>query len=242
MTEHWDVEELPEEQEITINLKTGHLSTIIDNYILDNPDMELRKYIGASSIGHPCERKLWYGYQGITATPVAPSTRRTFDIGRVLERLVLDYLAAAGLPLVREPKQLSFKDKDVPQLQGNLDALWIKNESPTNPYAVIEIKTARDSSFNVFKRQGLQKWYPIYYSQVQTYMGLSNVKEAYIIAINKDTSELHDELVNFNEGHYQLIRSKALRIINATETPPKINVNPCYFVCRTCVYKSMCHA
>jgi len=111
------------------------------------------------------------------------------------------------------------------------------------PYnaAIIEVKTAKDSSFRVFQKAGLQKWYPVYYAQVQAYMGMSGVKEAYVLAINKDTSELHDEHVAFDENYYNELCMKASRIASSITAPDKINNSPFYFVCRGCQYKSICH-
>jgi len=240
--EAWEFE--TEEESISDSRSnTGYLSALIDKAINDNPDSEIRKYIGASSIGNPCERKLWYSYQGIPGLQTEPKMQRTFDIGSVLEGLVLDYIEDAGFNILRTQgdQQLDIlTDTLVPELQGHCDAIVL--DSANNPTALIEVKTARDSSFKIFVRSGLQKWYPVYYSQIQTYMGMSGIHEAYVIAINKDTSELHDEFVTFDASHYDSLREKALRIVEATTPPTRINNNPCYFVCRNCQYRNACHS
>lgn len=236
---HWDNIDLNELTTMHTNI-TGTLTKLIDNYILNNPDQELRKYIGASSIGSPCERKIWYGYQGYPATPIEPKMQRTFDIGHSLEKLVLDYLEAAGCSMLRTPQHTYFKDDDIPQMQGHCDAIGF-NTGGIDHTSIIEVKTARDSSFRVFAKSGLLKWYPVYYSQVQCYMGMSGYKDAFVIAINKDTSELHDEHVMFDPIHYDMLRDKALRLVSAATAPEKINNSPLYFVCRNCQYKEICH-
>lgn len=239
MAEHWDDIEL-EFVEPVEGLNTGTLSSIIDDYITKNPDTECRRYIGASSIGNPCERKLWYGYNGIGGAATEPQMQRTFDIGKRLEDLVLDYLEAAGLNIERRAHLLFFKHPDILQLQGHADAVW---NVPGEPFkrAIIEVKTARDSSFNVFVKKGLAEWYPVYYAQVQAYMGMSGIYEAHVIAINKDTSALHDECVRFDAAAYDALCQKARRIIDALEPPPKINQNSSFFMCRNCQYVTTCH-
>jgi len=72
-------------------------------------------------------------------------------------------------------------------------------------------------------------------------MGMSGIHEAYVIAINKDTSALHDEHVRFDAMAYDMLCIKASRIIEATEPPPKINQNSSFFMCRVCQYKKVCH-
>jgi hypothetical protein len=235
--DNWDIEQI-ESIPDSIGQNTGLLTHIIDNSLADK-DEEARGYIGASSIGNPCERKIWYGLKKIRGESLPVSIRRTFDIGKKLESLILDYLEEAGLLLVRSSQNLAYRSVEVPELQGHADAKWLR-EFPHNS-AIIEIKTAKDSSFRVFQKAGLKKWYPVYYAQVQTYMGMSGTKEAYVLALNKDTSELHDEHIGFDEDYYQELCDKAARIAKARTAPDKINNSPLYFVCRSCQYKSICH-
>jgi hypothetical protein len=216
------------------NPNAGILTALIDKQLAKNNE-EKRTYIGASSVGHICERQIWYRYNGFDGEPISPTLQRTFEVGKRLEDMVLDYLEEAGLELVRTWWDL--KDEMIPEFQGHCDAVW---KSATD--AIIEVKTARDSSFRIFAKQGLMKWYPIYYSQLQSYMGMSGIKESYIIAINKDTSELHDERVLFDEGHYHFLQQKAQRIIDTKEVPAKVNNSPMYYVCKSCQFKTKCHS
>lgn len=235
--DNWDAEELeliPETQ----NTNTGLLSAIIDNSLSRRLE-EGRNYIGASSIGSPCERKIWYSFTGVQGDSIAPSMRRTFDIGKRLELMILDYLTEAGLDIIRQDNLLGYASKNVRELQGHVDGIWLRPWP--DEQAIIEIKTAKDSSFRVFQKAGLLKWYPVYYAQVQAYMGMSGIKTTFVIAINKDTSELHDEFVNFDPDYYRELEFKAARISESLIAPEKINNSPLYFVCRTCQYKGTCH-
>lgn len=240
MSDNWDDEIIPEPAMAVPGRNSGTLTAMIDDYITKHPDNQPRKYIGASSIGSPCERKLWYGYTGVVGANNEPLLQRTFDIGKSLEGLVLDYLVDAGCSLVRSHNLLFLQHSSIPEFQGHADAIWSITENPLRE-AIIEVKTARNSSFNVFVRDGLLKWHPVYYNQVQAYMGMSGIHEAYVIAINKDTSALHDECVRFDLMAYEMLCHKAERIIAATEPPPRINQNSTFFMCRGCQYKSICH-
>ena len=68
------------------------------------------------------------------------------------------------------------------------------------------------SKISLFKKNGIYRWSRIYFSQVQAYMGMSGRKRSFVIAINKDTSELHDEEVLFDEMHYSMLKEKAKKI------------------------------
>ena len=67
------------------------VNTIL-NYITKNSDEEPRRYIGASSIGKPCARTVWYGYHGAEEEPINPRSQITFQIGKELESMILEYL------------------------------------------------------------------------------------------------------------------------------------------------------
>jgi CRISPR/Cas system-associated exonuclease Cas4 (RecB family) len=215
-------------------MTTGILSKLLDNNVA-NLQEDIRDYIGASSIGSPCERLIWYRYHGIIGEPISAKLKRTFSVGHYLEKMVISQLRDAGLNIITPVYALS--DLDLPNFKGHVDGIW-RNE---NKIAIIEIKTARDSSFHEFVKVGLLRWNAIYYAQLQAYMGMSNIHEAYLIALNKDTSDVHDEFIAFDADYYEGLKHKAKRIIDSEIEPERVNVNPCYFMCRACQYKRICH-
>ncbi len=202
---------------------------------------EIRRYIGASSIGKPCLRSIWYGFNGYEADKIPASLQITFDIGKSLEKLIISYLDNSKINIeipTKDNNYLFCQDKDIPEMQGHMDAIiHLDNISPT----ILEIKTAKSSSFNKFKKDGVISWSQSYHYQIQSYMGMSGIDEAIILAINKDSSELHAEHVPFNKELFSYIKSKALSVINSTDAPQKISNNSCYYICRTCNYKEICH-
>lgn len=199
-------------------------------------DRKTRDYIGASAIGSECFRQIWYEFKGVQATEVPTKTRRTWTIGRVLEGTILDWLTEAGLDIARTWGDL--QSEDMPFFKGHLDSVWMKNGKA---FAIIEIKTAKDASFMIFVKKGLRTWNPQYYAQIQSYMGMSGIHKAYILVLNKDNSEISDELVIFDEGFYQKLRSKASMIASAQVAPPKINGSPLWYQCKMCKFHKVCH-
>lgn len=199
-------------------------------------DKKTRDYIGASGIGAECLRQIWYEFKGFEAESVPTKTRRTWAIGRHLEGLIIEWLIAAGIE-VDSPQQEYFSE-EMPFFKGHLDSVWIKKGKP---FAIIEIKTAKDASFSIFVKKGLQIWNPQYYAQVQSYMGMSGIHTAYILVLNKDSSDIADELVSFDEAFYQTLRGKAAMIANAKVPPPKINGSPLWYQCKLCKFNKICH-
>lgn len=211
------------------------LSKMIEK-IQSRDDRKTRDYIGASTIGAECLRQIWYEFKGFQATQVPTKTRRTWTVGRVLENTILDWLVEAGIEIQRTWPDLIAND--MPYFRGHLDSVWIKKGKP---FAIIEIKTAKDASYMIFAKKGLRTWQPQYYAQIQTYMGMSGIHQAYIVVFNKDTSDISDELVIFDEAFYKKLQEKAVMIANAKAAPPKINGSPLWYLCKMCKFHKVCH-
>lgn len=212
--------------------------TILD-YLKKTQPSAKREYLGASIIGKECYRHIWYSYH-LLPISIEPETKITFDIGHKLESLIIDYLENAGFNLVRPSKENNFlecKDEDINSFQGHMDGLlMVGDEMPV----VLEIKTCKNSHFQRFKQVGLQAWSNTYYAQVQSYMGMTGFLKAILIAINKDTSELHSEWVDYDDIFYNELKQKALTISKMDEPPERINKSPLYYLCARCQFKEIC--
>ncbi len=204
--------------------------------IQSRDDRKTRDYIGASTIGSDCLRQIWYEFKGFQATEVPTKMRRTWIVGKVLENTILDWLVEAGLKVQRTWDDLIAND--MPYFKGHLDSVWMKDGKA---FAILEVKTAKDASFLIFVKKGLKSWQPQYYAQIQTYMGMSGIHRAYIIVFNKDTSDISDELVLFDEAFYNKLQEKASMIANAHAAPPKINGSPLWYQCKMCKFNKVCH-
>ena len=110
------------------------------------------------------------------------------------------------------------------------------------PKEIIEIKTAKDGSFNQFVKNGLKKWQPKYYAQIQSYMGMSGIHSASILVLNKDNSDLFDEKVPFSPEFYESLKNKAKAIHDSKTEPPRISGNPLWFTCKTGRFSKECHS
>jgi hypothetical protein len=206
----------------------NHIRKSIGKNNLDEP----RYYVGASSIGKACERQIWYqanGYIGVYKEEL----KITFLMGKILETMLLDLLAS-----VISKDSLFCKDSELDRFQGNMDAIILIGSCK----AILDIKTAKASSFLIFKRKGLRQWNETYYAQLQAYMGMTGIHKAVLLCLNKDSSELHEEWITFNEIYYAMLKEKARRIIDAKLLiPERINDSPLYYLCNMCGFKEDCH-
>jgi len=212
------------------------LSALIEKTPIESN--ELRPYIGASSIGSPCARQIWYSYNLYESQPSPPRGQRNMEIGKRLEGMVLDWLERAGVEVIRPNEDnnfLSYVDSEHPYFRGHADALLPKLN------AVVDIKIINSSSFKQFVTKGLKAWSEIYYAQLQSYMGMGNIPNAFLLALNKDSADLHDEHIKFNSAYYDYLKMRAELIHECTNAPAKISENPCWWLCKMCRFKSLCH-
>lgn len=210
------------------------LAKLIDLYQARIED-DARDYIGASSIGSDCLRQIWYQFKGVKAEAVPTKFRRTWAIGKRLEHLIVEWLIEAGAEVQISTK--TYHAENMPWFQGHFDGILTFGKGRF----ILEVKTAKDASFKIFVKKGLKIWNPQYYAQIQSYMGMSGIFSTYILVLNKDNSDLSDELVTFDPVIYEKLKEKAAMIYGAHVPPPKINGSPLWFQCKMCKFNKVCH-
>ena len=193
-----------------------------------------REYIGASIIGHPCSRKIWYEYNNYPAKEFTPELLMTFEIGRILEQALKVHLINFNDNC--EYKLTQTMESENKEIKGTPDAIM----SFDDENYIIEIKTANNASFNQFVSHGLRAWRPQYYAQLNCYLGMSRIQKGILLCINKDNSKLREEQIEFNESYYKTLLLKAQSIKAATEPPNRIAETPLHPICRMCPYKTTC--
>ena len=225
------------------------LNDIVDSKILKQYNtQEKRSYLGASSIGDECIRKVQLQYmhedQKVSAKQV-----RTFDIGHCLEDLIIQWLKIAGF-------QLKTRDKNGEQFgfsvaggkfAGHVDGIILSfpEEFPDKPKGVslLEIKTMNHKSWNDTQKRGVLVSKPIYYSQVQLYMAYLELDRCLFVALNKDASDLYFEIIPFDPGMAQKYSDRAVQIIKATENNellPCVSGDSSFFLCKMCGFRDHC--
>lgn len=214
---------------------------ILDESIQEYSDDKPRHYIGASSVGHECMRHLYYGYHNLKGSDWSSKQKRTFEIGHRLESMVMDYIEQAGFKVIRPENDspgIYCEDIENKFFRGHLDGILHLTDTHQ---VILEIKTASKDEYKKFINDGLLSWKPGYYSQLQSYMGMTGLKRSLIVVICKDNAEWQCEWVDYDDIHFNELRAKAKMIIEADSIPDRINQNPCFYKCQMCRYKDICH-
>lgn len=211
-----------------------------------------RKYLGASSIGEECERKLWYGYNGypkrqrnIKGILAAEDGHRTEDL--MIERLC----AVPGVQVwtkTEEGKQYGFRKYDG-RYAGHYDGVVVGLLQAPKTFHILEVKACKEDLFEKFlkakikygDKHALEAWNPVYYAQAQTYMGEEKLDRHYTLVAMAGGRFFASARTEFNPAKYNLLDKKALRILNAKSEPARISEYKENFGCKWCDFKEVCH-
>ena len=237
------------------------LNEVVDTALVDeNATRPRREYLGGSRVGHACERALQFESAGAPKDEGADFTGRTlriFAIGHALEDLAIKWLRAAGLDLYTrkgndpDGQQFGFSVAGG-RIRGHADGIiaGAPEALKLGVPALWECKTMNAKNWRETVKSGVAVAKPIYAAQIalyQAYMdasipGLAS-NPALFTAINKDTAELHHELVPFNAELAQRMSDRAVRILRATdagELLPRLARERDHFECRMCPYANRC--
>jgi hypothetical protein len=242
---------------------SAHVNAVIDDALVaGNAATPPRTYLGGSRLGHACERALQFEFVRAPKDEGADfdgRLLRIFGIGHALEDVAVAWLRAAGFDLYtrrgggEEGAQFRFAVAGG-RIRGHVDGIFAGG--PTIPGmafpALWECKTMNAKAWRETSSKGVAASKPIYAAQIAVYQAYMDAavprvadNPALFTAINKDTAELHHELVPFNADLAQRMSDRAVRVLAATdagELLPRVAAQPDHFECRFCPWAKRCWA
>lgn len=207
------------------------------------PD-EPRPHLGASEIGRPCDRAIWYSFRWASKKKLPGRIKRLFDRGNREEEVFMRELKGIGAEVYdRDPVtglQHRFEAIDG-HFGGSCDGVARNLPEAPKSWCIVEFKTHGNKSFTDLVAKGVEESKPEHYAQMQVYMGLAELERALYLAVNKDTDELHSEWIHFDKAAFAALLERAEKIIRADEPPPGISTDPAWWQCKMCDHQNVCH-
>lgn len=212
-----------------------------------------RKYLGASSIGDPCSRKLWYRLHTDHREVFDADTLRKFNSGHRSEAVMAEQLRK--LPFIElhthkeDGWQYGFQDKTLGphNFSGNYDGVILGILEAPKTFHLWEHKDVNEKSFKELKKlkdenekTALEKWSPVYYAQAVTYMEYENLSRHYLTVSTPGLRAYTSIRTNANPEFAEALKMKAKRIITAKDPPERIG-GPDFWLCRMCSFNGICH-
>ena len=211
------------------------------NYFLNQipaPPGRPSKRLGMATIGEDCTRKMWFRFRWAKQGSITRRIQRLFDIGHSYEEQVVASLVETGIVITGQQDMLLGWGGHI---VGFIDGIAVGvHEAPKTPH-LLEVKSMNDRNFKVFKKKGIQKSHPKYYSQAQAYCGKKKLTRILFACINKNDSEIATERVHFSEDHYRFIMGRGMDVVGSEVPPPNVISDPKNFACRFCDYSDICY-
>ena len=202
-----------------------------------------RSHLGASLIGHGCERYLWLTFRWVDAKKFPGRMLRLFETGELAEARFTANLRRIGVEVhdtTPEGKQWRVSDLGG-HFAGSMDGAGRGFPEAPKTWAVLEYKTHGEKSFNELVKKKMQAAKPQHYAQMQVYMGYTGMDRAMYMAVNKNTDDLYSEWVHFDQVEFSRLKARAERVISANEPPLRCSNDPSWFVCKMCDFHEHCH-
>ena len=200
-----------------------------------------RRYVSTSGLGRECLRQIQYDYLAVPkdeGRKFEPKTLRIFEAGHRGEDIVAGWLHAAGFDLRTQRsdgRQFGFSALDG-RFKGHIDGCLLGGPVAMEFPALWENKALGAASWKEVVKKGVVLARPLYAAQIalyQSYLELPN--PALFTALNRDTFELHCELVPFDAALAQSMSDKAVQVVqasNAQELLPRAAADKSSAICR----------
>lgn len=214
----------------------------MDEYAQKAYDDGPRSHLGASEIGHPCSRYLWYKFRWCFQEEFSGRMQRLFNRGHREEERFIEWLRGIGC-------EVKETDNDGNQFRvvavanhfgGSCDGMASLSRYSIAEPVLVEFKTHSDKSFQKLKA-GVRTAKPQHWSQMAVYGFGFGIRYAVYISINKNDDDIYIEVLELD---HELGRSRVVdaeRIIRSQEAPPKLHRDPSMFECKWCPAHRICH-
>lgn len=218
-------------------MRSDEVIAKIDEAYEKAPEVKSRRYIGASSIGTPCDAAVSFSLRGFPEDKIEPRVQRIFRDGHRIEDTVIADLKKAGVNVMdKDPmtrRQWAYFGYGT-HVKAHADGIIEFQDG----VMILEIKSMNAKMFGSFVLGGVANSHPKYYDQMQTLMGLSGLRSTFFISYCKDNSEYHSEVVAFDELRWSYLKSRIETVLSGQAR--KIAAEPTSFSCRWCSRKGVC--
>ena len=217
--------------------------TAIFDYYKKTGDAEpARGYLGASIIGHECERYLWYYFRHCCQSSFDGRMYRLFATGDLAEYRFVADLQAIGCTVHAtdsDGKQFAVEALGG-HFSGHMDGCVLGVPEAPKTWHVGEFKTHNAKSFAKLKKEGVMASKPQHYAQMMVYMHLTGMTRALYLAVNKDTDDLYTERIRYDKTEAEQLIERARRVITSTTPPERIASRRDFYRCSYCDAQDIC--
>jgi CRISPR/Cas system-associated exonuclease Cas4 (RecB family) len=184
-----------------------------------------------------CPRKVYYSWKKVESINTPETTLRIFDLGDAIHQRWQKIFDEMKIQIKNEFR-IETEYKGIP-IHGYVDSICIIDNEPY----IIEIKSQKDwngiHGTDYLKRPKLE-----HEGQLQLYLHFTGIKKGILLYENKNTSELKEFEVEYDESFVKEILKdfeKLYAQIQLSDLPDKIKgANIEYYPCSFCEFRKHC--
>lgn len=221
-----------------------HHTTVhfIENAYAARHQQDHRPHLGASVLGHYCDRHIQFKFRWVLAENISPRILRLFARGEREEAVFVQLLRHAHVLVWdrdADGKQFGFRDG---HLGGSADGICARLPEAMHTVHLLECKTHNDKSFKQLVKAGsIQESHPQHYAQCVLYMYKLDLKAALYLAVNKNDDTLYAERVKADTPHAKALVEKGHTLSLESRLVPPISTDPSWYQCKMCSFYPVCH-
>lgn len=206
-----------------------------------------RRHLGASMIGKPCGRAVYYSWRWFYSGQHTGRLHRLWDRGHSEEPKFIELLSSVDIKVIdRNPdtdEQFQFAAHSG-HFGGSCDGWivpYVGDLDLPEGVGLFEAKTYNDKRFKLVEAKGVLSSDPTYYNQMQVYMKAFNLSWGLFCAVNKNDDSLYFEVIHYREEIAEAYWDRAEKIVEAQSPPARISEDASWWQCKMCDFREICH-
>ncbi|NCC85293.1 MAG: hypothetical protein EOM03_14370 [Clostridia bacterium] len=214
------------------------IANLIDKKVEEGQEAP-RAHLGASLLGHPCDRYLWLMFRWAVIEKFDGRILRLFQRGQREEAVIINLLRSIGIEVEERAEQMRVDFGA--HVSGSLDGIISGGvpEAPAKKH-IAEFKTHSLKSFNDLTAKGVRESKPQHWAQMQCYMKGSGIDRALYVAVCKDNDHLYTERVRYDEAAAISLINRGTRITTSDRMPEPLSADPSWYQCKFCPCYDFC--
>jgi len=197
-----------------------------------------REHLGASLLGHPCDRYLFLQFRWAVAPTFPGRMLLLFSRGNNEEDQVIKNLKLIGCAINERQNRVDFGSF----VSGSCDGIITGGLPGYEKHKlVLEIKTYNKKSFDDLVKKGVALAKEQHFVQMQAYMLGLGIEKALYYAVCKDDDRIYTEIVKLDHALAEKYVERGKKIALSDYMPEPLSADPSWYQCKMCNFHQFCH-
>lgn len=210
-------------------------------------EFPFRHHLGASILGHSCERYLFFTFRWVQAPNFSSRTLRIFERGHQEEDRLIDMLRSIGMVIqtVDPDTNEQIRATGLPaHIGGSMDGVLYTPATYVGTYGAympVECKTHNKNSFSKTFSKELHISYAQHYTQGNIYATAMGATHFMYVGLNKDNDSIDFHFPAVDTIAANIYINRGRNVIH-TSSLSQLNRTDEKWRCKMCDFKDLCYS